>query len=205
MSDPVLVYIEREEGVERPYQASAQSAGWDIRAAKDILLYPGETTVIPTGLRMALPKGYEAQIRPRSGLSLRTRLRMVNSPGTIDADYRDELGLIVHNHFSQAELPLMILRDGALAKELAKPERQISLEALWKREKRSAPLPEPMRSTVVYLDEQGQVFGSIQIKAGERIAQLVIAALPEVRFLDCEDVRAFGEDRGGGFGHSGLS
>lgn len=83
-----------------PSYESISAAGMDIRAALEqaITLKAGERTLIPTGLKMALPKGFEAQIRPRSGLAIRNGITMLNSPGTIDADYRGEVKVIVINH-----------------------------------------------------------------------------------------------------------
>ncbi len=83
-----------------PGYETGSAAGMDIRAAlvKPITLNPGERTLIPTGLQMALPEGYEAQIRPRSGLAIRNGITMLNSPGTIDADYRGEVKVIAINH-----------------------------------------------------------------------------------------------------------
>ena len=69
----------------------------DVCAAEDMLIKPGETVIIPTGLKFAIPDGYEIQVRPRSGISLKTPLRLSNSPGTIDAGYRDELGVLMTN------------------------------------------------------------------------------------------------------------
>jgi dUTP pyrophosphatase len=75
----------------------------DVRAAiiEPIKLLPGERTLIPTGLQMAVPNGYEAQIRPRSGLAIKHGITMLNSPGTIDADYRGEVKVIAINHSQQ--------------------------------------------------------------------------------------------------------
>lgn len=83
-----------------PEYATAQSAGLDLRAhlAEPLLLQPGERALIPTGLRMALPPGWEAQVRPRSGLALKQGITVLNSPGTIDADYRGPVGVILINH-----------------------------------------------------------------------------------------------------------
>lgn len=83
-----------------PAYETSQAAGMDIRAAlkSPIKLQPGERTLIPTGLQMALPYGYEAQIRPRSGLAIKNGITMLNSPGTIDADYRGEVKVIAINH-----------------------------------------------------------------------------------------------------------
>ena len=82
-----------------PQYATGQSAGMDIRANLDepIVLKPLQRCLVPTGLYIALPKGFEAQIRPRSGLALKKGIGVLNSPGTIDADYRGEVGIIVLN------------------------------------------------------------------------------------------------------------
>lgn len=82
-----------------PAYATAGSAGMDLRANLDepIVLRPRERRLIPTGLFMALPEGYEAQVRPRSGLALKKGIGVLNAPGTIDADYRGEIGVILVN------------------------------------------------------------------------------------------------------------
>jgi len=82
-----------------PSYESEAAAGMDIRAALDepVTLKPGERRLIPTGLKMALPGGYEAQIRPRSGLAVKHGITMLNTPGTIDADYRGEVKVIAVN------------------------------------------------------------------------------------------------------------
>lgn len=84
---------------ELPSYATALSAGMDLRANIDspILLKPLERCIVPTGLYIALPQGYEAQVRPRSGLAAKHGISLVNSPGTIDADYRGEIGVILVN------------------------------------------------------------------------------------------------------------
>lgn len=93
-----------------PTYATPQSAGMDLRANIDatITLKPMERKLIPTGLFMALPEGYEAQVRPRSGLALKHGITVLNSPGTIDADYRGEVGVILIN-LSQEDF---IINDG---------------------------------------------------------------------------------------------
>ena len=91
------------EGAVLPSYARPGDSGMDVCAAEDVLIEPGETVVIPTGLRFAVPEGYEIQVRPRSGISLRTPLRLSNSPGTIDSGYRDELGIIMTNTSPAAE------------------------------------------------------------------------------------------------------
>ncbi|MBP3849745.1 MAG: dUTP diphosphatase [Prevotella sp.] len=82
-----------------PAYATPQSAGMDLRANLDapVTLHPMERRLIPTGLHIALPEGYEAQVRPRSGLALKHGLTVLNTPGTIDADYRGEIGVVLIN------------------------------------------------------------------------------------------------------------
>lgn len=98
----VTVNIQRlphAEGLELPAYATAHSAGMDLLAAvsEPVSIPPGGRVLIPTGLAIALPPGYEAQVRPRSGLALKQGLTVLNSPGTIDADYRGEVQVILVN------------------------------------------------------------------------------------------------------------
>jgi dUTP pyrophosphatase len=88
-----------------PFYATIGSAGMDLRAniQESIILQPLERALIPTGLRIALPIGYEAQVRPRSGLALKRGLTCLNSPGTIDSDYRGEVGVILVNLGTEAQ------------------------------------------------------------------------------------------------------
>lgn len=87
-----------------PVYQTSLSAGMDLRAANEteIILKPGERMLVPTGLFIELPEGYEAQIRPRSGLALKHGVTVLNSPGTIDADYRGEVKVLLINHGSEA-------------------------------------------------------------------------------------------------------
>ena len=96
MSVEIFVEVCRESAI-LPRYANQGDAGMDVYAAEEITIMPGETVVVPTGLKLAIPEGYEIQVRPRSGLSFKTPLRIPNSPGTIDCGYRDELGIIVSN------------------------------------------------------------------------------------------------------------
>ena len=93
-----------------PSYSTLLSAGMDLRAHLDepVVLAPGARTLTPTGLYISLPQGYEAQIRPRSGLALKKGITILNTPGTIDADYRGEIGIIVVN-LSQEEF---VINDG---------------------------------------------------------------------------------------------
>ena len=82
-----------------PQYATPQSAGMDLRAnlSEPVTLQPMQRTLIPTGLYMALPAGYEAQVRPRSGLALKKGVTVLNAPGTVDADYRGDIGVVLIN------------------------------------------------------------------------------------------------------------
>ena len=96
----VSVFITRDEQARAfplPAYATPASAGVDLRAVKRCILQPGERALVPTGMRIALPVGYEAQVRPRSGLALKHGIILPNSPGTIDADYRGEIRVIMQN------------------------------------------------------------------------------------------------------------
>ncbi len=89
-----------DEGAELPTYGSEEAAGADVRAfiTEEMVVGPGERKLIPTGLRFEIPKGYEIQVRPRSGLALKSGITILNTPGTIDSDYRGELGIILMNH-----------------------------------------------------------------------------------------------------------
>ena len=95
----VKIHVVNRGHQQLPAYATAQSAGMDLRANLDapITLHPLERRLIPTGLHIALPEGYEAQVRPRSGLALKHGLTVLNAPGTIDADYRGEVGVVLIN------------------------------------------------------------------------------------------------------------
>ena len=103
-----------------PAPATELAAGVDLVAAVEdkVTLAPGERQIIPTGLAIALPPGYEAQIRPRSGLAANHGVTLVNSPGTIDADYRGEIGIIMINHGNE---PFVIKRGMRIAQMLLAP------------------------------------------------------------------------------------
>ena len=91
--------VVRELGVALPEYATIGSAGMDIHAMLDevVTLHPGERRLIPTGLKIELPEGFEAQVRPRSGLALKYGVTVLNTPGTIDSDYRGEIGVVLIN------------------------------------------------------------------------------------------------------------
>ena len=129
-----------------PAKAHPDDAAYDLRAAADVVLAVGKSTLVPAGFAMEIPVGFEAQIRPRSGLALKHNLSLTNSPGTIDAGYRGEVGIIVFN-----------------------------------------PGPE-----------------EFPIRRGDRIAQMVIAELPECEL--CQVAELGSSERGsGGFGSTGKA
>lgn len=94
----ILIPIEFcNKNAKMPAYAHLTDSGMDIYSLEDITITPGETKLIPTGLKVAIPAGYELQVRPKSGRCLKTKLRVANTPGTIDAGYRDEIGVIIDN------------------------------------------------------------------------------------------------------------
>ena len=99
----ITVKVKRSDRARVPEYQSSGSSGADILACLDerVRIEPGQVALIPTGLAIEIPEGYEAQIRPRSGLALRHGIALVNSPGTIDPDYRGEIGIIMINHGSE--------------------------------------------------------------------------------------------------------
>nr|WP_320133295.1 dUTP diphosphatase [uncultured Holophaga sp.] len=110
------------EGMPLPSQATAHAAAMDLRAAipatEDWVLAPGERRLVPTGLSMAIPEGFEGQVRPRSGLALRFGVTVLNAPGTIDADYRGEVMVVLINHGSE---PFVVRREERIAQLLIAP------------------------------------------------------------------------------------
>jgi dUTP pyrophosphatase len=94
----ILIPLEYcRDGAQMPTYAHLTDSGMDVYALEDITIAPGETKLVPTGIKVAIPAGYELQVRPKSGRCLKTKLRVANTPGTIDAGYRDEIGVIIDN------------------------------------------------------------------------------------------------------------
>ncbi len=110
-----------------PEYMTEQAAGMDLRAAvpDPVLLSPGEFALIPTGIRIALPPGYEGQVRPRSGLAAKHGIGLVNSPGTIDADYRGEVCVVLINH---GHRPFVIRRGERIAQLVIAPVVRAQVE-----------------------------------------------------------------------------
>lgn len=99
MKQVLIKKLNHAKDLPLPNYESVSAAGMDLRAAvtEPVTIKPGERTMIPTGLQMAIPEGFEAQIRPRSGLAIKNGITMLNTPGTIDADYRGEVKVIAIN------------------------------------------------------------------------------------------------------------
>ena len=128
--DEIVVRVQRLPGHEdlpAPAYMTPHAAGMDLCAAvkEEVVLPPGGRALIPTGLKLALPEGYEGQVRPRSGLALRHGLTMLNTPGTIDADYRGEVQIILAN---LGEEPFVVRRGERIAQLIICPVTRARLE-----------------------------------------------------------------------------
>lgn len=131
MSESVTIPVKtlpHGAGLELPAYATEHAAGLDLLAAveEDVVLAPGERALVPTGLAIALPEGYEAQVRPRSGLALKQGVTVLNSPGTIDADYRGEVGVILINHGSE---PYTVSRGSRIAQMVVARHARVAWRA----------------------------------------------------------------------------
>jgi dUTP pyrophosphatase len=158
-----------EEGVQLPIYAHKTDAGLDIYAREEITINPGETKIIGTGIKTAIPEGYAILIQPRSGQSVKTKLRIANTPGLIDSGYRDEIGVIIEN--------------------IEPPFKDIDYE----------------------FDDNGEIHiksilhgEAYTIAEGQRFAQMRLVQVPKAEFVQVESVGEIGEDRGGGFGSTGI-
>lgn len=215
MLEQTRVHLRLGKSGSQPVYATAGSAGCDLIAAVPLVLRPGECRVLPLDLVMAIEPGVEAQIRPRSGLSLRMELRVPNSPGTIDSDYRQEVGVILQNTFSLSHLAEQILISPQLAIDLAARCRRVPLADYLRQGDQTADgaaaraaavlenqLPEIGRQ-MIYLDEQGNPWGTLYIRPGDRIAQMVFARYLQGCFIEHPEPENIGQNRGGGFGSTG--
>lgn len=120
--DVKVMQLPHGRGLDLPAYESEQAAGMDLRAAlaegEEVTLAPGARAMVPTGLAIALPSGFEAQVRPRSGLAAKQGVTVLNSPGTVDADYRGEVKVILINHGDE---PVVIERGMRIAQMLFAP------------------------------------------------------------------------------------
>lgn len=117
--------VKASDGITLPEYATEGSSGMDVRASERFVLTAGGTGAVPTGLFMEIPAGYEAQVRPRSGLALRHRVTVLNAPGTIDSDYRGEVKVILINHGSD---DFVIERGDRIAQIVFAPVTAATLE-----------------------------------------------------------------------------
>lgn len=106
------------EGLPLPARATPGSAGFDLRAAEDLTIPAGEWRVVPTGIALAIPDGWEGQVRPRSGLAAKHGVTVLNAPGTIDSDYRGEIKVPLINH---GPMPFVVTRGERIAQILFAP------------------------------------------------------------------------------------
>jgi len=121
VSIPVKVEVKRlphGQGLPLPAYATSGAAGMDVVSAEDVTLAPGGRHAVATGFALAIPQGYEIQVRPRSGLALKHGITVPNTPGTIDSDYRGELKVILINHGSE---PFVIARGDRVAQLVLAP------------------------------------------------------------------------------------
>ena len=165
----VRIPCEMAENMSVPVYAHATDAGMDIYSPAEYTIAPGETVIIPTGIKVAIPEGYALLIQPRSGQSAKTKLRIANTPGLIDSGYRDEIGVIVEN--------------------IEPPFKDIDYE----------------------FDSTGEIHiksilhgEAYTIAPGQRFAQMRLVQVPKAEFVQVESVGEIGEDRGGGFGSTGV-
>ena len=124
-----FIWLDHGRGLEPPRQQTAGAAGVDLLAAlapgEVLSLAPGKRTLVPTGLSLAIPQGYEGQVRPRSGLAAKHGVTVLNTPGTIDADYRGELKVILIN---LGDVPFEIRRGERIAQLVVAPVSQVNFE-----------------------------------------------------------------------------
>ncbi len=176
-----------------PAYATELSAGMDIRANlnESISLAPMQRCLVPTGLYIALPEGFEAQVRPRSGLAIKKGITVLNSPGTIDADYRGEVCIILVNLSAET----FVIEDGERIAQMVIARHE---QALWQEVE---VLDETERGAVciILVNLSAETF---VIEDGERIAQMVIARHEQALWQEVE-VLDETERGAGGFGHTG--
>jgi dUTP pyrophosphatase len=209
--EETVVFIRVGPHGKLPLYATPGSAGCDLIAAEPIVLWPGASCLARLDFIFALEPGIEAQVRPRSGLSLRTTLRVPNSPGTIDSDFREPVCVLLENTFSMADLPMLLLENPSLAQTLARPDRQTTVRAMVQDHNVANRdivealdgLPD-LADQVIYLDDRKQPFGTLYFEPGDRIAQVVFSRYVRARFVPHEQPESVGENRGGGFGSTGM-
>lgn len=203
------IYIEIMEGGKVPVYANYNDAGADVFAAEDLVIRPMEKVIIPLNFKVALPDHLEMQVRPRSGLSLKTSLGIPNSPGTVDAGYRNPVGVIAQNTYNISSLPYEMLYDEELREKIQKdykilfPENSKDVFTSF-RDKNNETAETLNLVPFLVLDQQNNPYGTLYIDKGTKIAQVVISEIIHAEFTLTEDVSKIGTNRGGGYGSTGL-
>ena len=186
----IEIPIEVMEDGKVPSYARLGDAGLDIYSTEEIQVLPGETKLIHTGLKVAIPRGYELQVRPKSGISLKTKLRVANTPGTIDSGYRDEVCVIIEN----IDPPI---KD--ITYDFDENGKIIITSIL-----HGAPYTIEKGQKIAQITAYGNCGNShlaVHLPYNEHVLnEVVVANFNEVGNIS--DVE--GEDRGGGFGSTGL-
>lgn len=207
------VYIQYDKNGETPKYETPLAAGADLFAAEDMVIRPFEKVAIPLGLKFAIPDNMELQIRARSGLSLRTNLKISNSIGTIDADSVSDISVILENNYNIANLPYEIANDISILDDLKNNYTEVRLKDYLESkghyvssyEDEGKKAYKKLLKTYIYLDKNGNPYGTIYIKKGNRIAQMVLAKYYKANFIKTDDVSKLKSvNRGGGFGHTGF-
>ena len=207
------VYIQYDKNGETPKYETPLAAGADLFAAEDMVIRPFEKVAIPLGLKFAIPDNMELQIRARSGLSLRTNLKISNSIGTIDADSVSDISVILENNYNIANLPYEIANDISILDDLKNNYIEVRLSDYLESkghdisdyEDEGKKSYKKLLKTYIYLDKNGNPYGTIYIKKGNRIAQMVLAKYYKANFIKTDDVSKLKSvNRGGGFGHTGF-
>lgn len=203
------IYIELMEGGRLPAYANFNDAGADVYAAEDLVIRPSEKVIIPLNFKVALPDHMEMQVRPRSGLSLKTTLSIPNSPGTVDAGYRNPVGVIAENTYNIASLPYELLYDEALRDRIQKdysilyPSDAKEIFTTFRNRKHETGETLNLAPFLV-LDKLNNPYGTLYIEKGTKIAQVVFNEVIHAEFIETDDVSLLGTNRNGGYGSTGL-
>ena len=203
------IYIELMDEGKIPVYANYNDAGADVFAAEDLVIRPMEKKIIPLNFKVALPDHIEIQVRPRSGLTLKTSIRIPNSPGTVDAGYRNPVGVIVENTYNLANLPYEMLYDEVLREKIQKEYRILTpkskSEVYTAFSSRDSETPETLALVpFMVMDRNSNPYGTLYIEKGTKIAQVVFNEVVHADFILTEDVSVLGTNRGGGYGSTGL-
>ena len=186
-----------------PEYQSENAAGCDVYAASDMIILPGQTKVVPLNFIMAMEEDVEAQVRPRSGLSLKTDIRLANCVGTIDSDYRDNVGVIIQNTYNPSTLPFRMVSDSRVLQDLRENYKKTTIREYMKDKVDVLDYESNVLDDVCYLDKNNNPYGTVYIKKGERIAQIIFSRVERAKFIIHPNPNDIGNNRGGGFGHTG--